>query len=294
MTMKKFLFALGMPFMLFGAVSLSSCSDSDGGGDGGSLETPKYEVFAAKYDITTPNSNYESIELTASGNYIVTEAVSMDQYEAPKRGKSSLLMTRSAQSRSGNNGVIFGKYTKISDTKFNLAGFGTIEVTMTGENAFDLNITTEQGAQVVLGANRDNQYESSSMTDKLCRSWAIFKVRVKAWENGKLVGEQTFSEDKFAEVFDDDEYPKNVVFTKSGTYVVFYNYDSLAVSTWCWENESKGVLRYSWDYEHLYDPYESGVVGVSFSGNQLVIVETYEDSEYGEKEEMSYYLKEIR
>lgn len=75
------------------------------------------------------------------------------------------------------------------------------------------------------------------------------------------------------------EAPQQVVFTKSGTYMVFYGNGTLAVSTWKWQDESKGTARYSWNYESIDDPDASGLINIGFADNQLVIKEYLIDGE---------------
>ena len=99
---------------------------------------------------------------------------------------------------------------------------------------------------------------------------------------------------------DEDDYPAGVIFTKSGSYIVLYKNEELAVSTWAWENYDTGLLRYSWNYEDLYDKYDSGNVKVGSRGTQLQVSESFSnrDSDYEEEDEgdvtMVYYLNEAK
>lgn len=303
--MKKYLLSFAVLGMLFAASTLTSCSDDDG--DGGNLDTPKFEAEAAKYDITTPGARYNSIELTASGNYIVTSD-QMNASYAPaannaveRKSITSIFNNPQPKSRAAFAGIIYGKYTKVADNEYYLEGFGTIKITSNGGNSFDLDITTTNGNKVVLGANRDNMYGESEMTNKLCRTWEMNKISIKAWYNGRQIFNKTYSKSQFDNIVIDgeeieiEEYPENVIFTKSGTYMVLYDDGTLAVSTWRWGNESKGVLNYSWDY-NWDDPDLSGNVTLSFAGNQLYIYEIDEETEDGEtyKTEFGYYLTEVK
>ena len=84
-------------------------------------------------------------------------------------------------------------------------------------------------------------------------------------------------EDVFGEVL-----PEEVVFTKAGTYMVSYDNQMLAVSTWAWENMSTGLLRYSWNYDDMYDEEMAGTAWVSFKNNDLYLNETYKETEDGD------------
>lgn len=75
--------AIYMAFAVFAVFAMASCSDDDGnngdggddtsggGSDGTEMESPRFESSAAKYTITDAGSPYTSVELTASGNYII-------------------------------------------------------------------------------------------------------------------------------------------------------------------------------------------------------------------------------
>lgn len=297
--MKKTISILAAFLFIFTTLSLTSCSDSDGGGN---FEEPKFEQDAARYEITSANSPYASIELTASGNYIIIEKNSSYAHSLSAKKKSFSFSKKEAKTRASSDGVIWGKYTKGANGEYILEGFGTIKVESKGDNAYDLDITKNNGSSVVVGANRDNKYSSSSKTDALCRSWGFDKIRAAFWLNGKKVYDETLNMKQIAGVTDEDspfyelkdDLPELVIFTKAGTYMVIYSGNELAISTWRWENESKGILRYSWDYDHLYDPEESGTVTTSFSGSSLLITEEYEDEEDGDvvRGKIDYYLKE--
>lgn len=324
--MKTFrLFGLLLTAVLL-SCNLASCSDDDDEGGKPNLETPAFESESAKYEITSAGSAYKSIELTASGNYIITEANSY--YAAPplavkKQNKRALLATKGtcflgngsrASRASSSNGIIYGKYEKVGEMEYNLIGFGTVKIESTASNALSLTITEEGDTPYTLTAARSNNTSSSEKTNALCRTWnmetiqIVYKVNGKTYFNetakmdpaslNKLVGKLSdfFDEPLTVEEFFDDELPEQVVFTKSGTYMVYYSSQSLAVSTWAWENESKGILRYSWNYEDIYDEYYSGTVDISFSGSTLKISESEIEEEDGDTYEgyVAYTLSEVK
>lgn len=284
-----------MMFMI--SAVMVSCSDKDGG----SLDNPKYEKDAARFTITSANSPYSSIELTASGNYLITEKDNQSSLlKMPSHSGSNDLTrgnmfnpVREVSTRDSYSGVIYGKYTINSNGDYVLEGFGTIKVQSNGGTSVDLEITTNSGQSIVVGANRDNMMTQSDMTNKLCRTWKFSKVHVMGWEEGKKIFDKTLSMEEYWEYDDDDvdfeDMPENVIFTKAGTYLVTYKNGTLAISTWRWDNEKEGILRYSWDYEHLDDEYESGTVQVNFDGNKLLIIEDDYDEEYDER----YYIEWI-
>ncbi len=294
MKFKKFLSAAFICLAVGGAfASCSSDDDNDGGNQ--TLATPKYEEDAALFNIDSKNCPYSSIELTAAGNYIVIPS-EMVNY-APEKLR---FITKAAASRSVS--IIEGKYTKIDDNTYDLEGFGTITVTMTGDTAASLDMSLDNGQNYTLRAERQTQYPDSKMTNNLCRTWKITHIQMIIKVNNHKMFDKKVSidhlEDLFKslaqadpdfdgeyddEDFDIDDYPEKVIFSKAGTYMVLYADNSLAVSTWGWDKESEGLLRYSWDYEHLYDPDYSGVVTIAFPGNNsMTLKESYVENENGE------------
>ena len=51
---------------------LTSCKSDDDDPMGAELSTPKYEKYAALYEVTDANSDIRSVEFTSAGNYIIT------------------------------------------------------------------------------------------------------------------------------------------------------------------------------------------------------------------------------
>ncbi|MBR1548861.1 MAG: hypothetical protein IJ637_09085 [Prevotella sp.] len=304
---------------------VTSCSNDSGGG---SLDTPALEEASALYRITDTNADYSSIEFTASGNYIITKNAASSY--APRRiaavGKRTFGfipqlagITRSSDDL-GDDGVIYGRYTKNGDT-YTLEGFGTITIVGGGSNAVELDITRNDGTKMSVGAQKQSQYSSSDKTNRLCRTWEFAKIRVRAsgggesydrtyndygdfikamWAMEGFDESDSYYETEYKEMM--AEKPEQVIFTKSGTYVVKYSNGTLAVSTWAWQDEAKGIARYSWSYDTLYSPDDSGELNVSFEGSQLVITENWLD-EYDEEEmaeygdisaTITYYMKEVK
>ena len=322
--MKKSFKLLAFVLVCMMSAFVASCgSDGDGDNGNGNLNTPKYESSSALYNITDAGSAYSSIEFTASGNYIIT--MKNGASSAPRRiatvkdKRVSFLPQIVGVTRSSGtyNGIIYGTYTKNGDT-YVLDGFGTITVNGGGSSAISLDITTTSGESITVGAQQEQQYSSSSMTNSLCRTWKLGKIRFYASAGGQTF-DQTYNswadyikamlimegldenDSRFQEAYKEgmQNAPEQVIFTKSGTYVVFYANEQLAVSTWKWQDENKGVARYSWDYAHIDDPKYSGVIYISFQGSQMVITEPMYDSEtYDGSEDITgsvyWYLTEVK
>lgn len=309
--------------VLFGmmtAFAVTSCSsDDDNDGGGGDLPTPKYESSSALYNVTDANSDYQSIEFTASGNYIIIKKIppkAPRRIAAMKKFQFGFLSQNVDMTRSTTYGnIIYGTYTKNDDT-YVLEGFGTIVVNGGSSSAISLDITTTGGKKVTVGAQRQQQYSSSSMNNRLCRTWNLGKIKIVETLNGKTIIDQSFNSyadfvkamlqaeglnpgDEWYEIEYKamvEEEPKQVIFTKSGTYMVFYANGALGVSTWKWTDESKGEARYSWDYSYFNNPDESGKIKISFNGSQLVVSEYLEEEEEGNQATFAiqYFLTEAK
>lgn len=265
-------------------IGITACSKDD---ENNSLATPEYESYAAKYDITTSGSPYSSIELTASGNYIITENGNNPSYSAVRttneEAKSfSFLSKKKHTTRTEFEGYKFGTYTVTGKNQYTLSGFGTLTIVEDGDNIYDLMIKCDNGQSITLGANRDNMYSSSEMTNNLCRTWSINKLHEQQWKDNQITLDETWEIGKY------DSDPIEVIFTKAGTYMVFYADGTLDVSTWKWENESKGIMRYSWNLDYIDDPEESGSVTITFGDNTCTAFE--EGFDFGYKWATTIYM----
>lgn len=131
------------------------------------LEAPKYESVSAKYNITSAGSDLKSIELTASGNYLIVKN-SNGTLRAPAAGKRNRWAAAARMvTRAGTdwyNNIIQGKFTKISDTEFRLEGYGTIIIIGSANDAVNLDITLANGSKVEVTAQRSTQMAESAMT----------------------------------------------------------------------------------------------------------------------------------
>lgn len=116
-------------------IGFAACSDDDNNPTAPNLGTPPYEAVSGKYNVTTPDSPYESIELGASGNYIVTlsggsYALSAQTAMQPGRSGNRLLANRTAQTRATQYGnLVYGTYTDLGNGRYQLEDFGTITLT---------------------------------------------------------------------------------------------------------------------------------------------------------------------
>lgn len=307
MKITKSIYAL---MMFAGILAFSACGSDD---DSYTFETPQYENISAKYTATSNASSINSLELTASGNYIIIKnnGYNINSSKVTRELANNILMNDAviATTRSASYGnIIYGKFTKIDENIYDLEGYGVVTITTTGEEAYKLFIELDNGTTISVGARKQEQYDTSAATDKLCRSWNIAKLGLKVVIQGrtfnKMVNadeldvlfhsfiewvcnqagynindipaeEREYLEQMVANLVDtyEEVKPLSMIFTKSGSYMVHYANAALGVSTWKWEDENAGLLRYSWNSNDIYDENLSGVVNVSYSGSMLLVAE---------------------
>lgn len=250
---------------------LTSCSDDDN--DDGStqqeitLDTPEYESVSAKYNIAS--GGISSIELTASGNYVVTMSGAAGVPSSLQQSNMMKSMFVKAGGTRANDGYIMGKFVKISDTEFILEGFGSIVIDGAADNAFSIQVTPSEGETYTLNAEKAANMSDSEMTKALCRTWNINTVTIKGTFNGKNFYEGDMPAAQYIQNWDglnkafnkliesitgepDDEplyepelTPEQIIFTKAGSYMIITDDDKLAVFDWEWADESKGTVNYS-------------------------------------------------
>ena len=323
--MKK---TLALFLALFTAMStLVSCKNSSDEPE--SLSTPVYEQHAAKFEVTTPSSEYKSIELTSSGNYIIV--LKGDVNYSPRRPQGilgamrhSVLLNGTMKTRAWFDDIVEGKYSIDENGDYILANYGRIRVEMEGDTVACITIIFPDGTEKVIRAAMRNQLPESTMTNNLCRTWNADKIGLAVKVNGEkfkserpaeqfnlLIKELnewlvktirnkypefTDDDDDFEfdedDLFDDEEMVKQIIFSKSGTYMVKYKNNSLALATWSWIDEKRGRLRYSWDYGDMYDDDAAGLVNVSFEDNGMVIREVLmDDYDDGDLEDFPFDIQ---
>ena len=315
-------------FVMIGLMTVVACGSDDDDNGGGKwqafgnfsdadVDAPEYADVAAFYDITSPNSDIKSLELTESGRYIIT----LKDYATARASKDIqiksrfLCMFRKAMTRNTTYGnIIEGKYTKKGDGTFELEGYGTVTITGSSDNALSIEITAKDGTKrPTLTAQRKNQLPESEATAKICRTWNLSSMRFIVEIDDKLVydgeykinelykfGADMYNAEKkyygYNSSVNDEQYiiqgyessmrmlmdklmGSTITFAKTGTYLVTYNNNTLAIATWSWVDEKKGFVRYSRNYEDMNDKDEAGTALLGFRGSQLAIQEDMIDQE---------------
>lgn len=308
------------------SLSLASCSDDDD--DDNNNSTPAaYETYAAKYQMTSNQSPYSSVEFTESGNYIIilnnapaTNAKLMSpsvtstiRKAALTNGFAGKLLRKAATRSQVYSPILYGTYTVDADGTYILDGYGKVKVVQDGSgNSVSLEFTPESGETFTYTASKMNRDLNSNNTNRLCRTWDLASVQYIIRYNGQeLVNLSAENMPKLYEKLmkwaedNDEEYDpsdweseeiidvKQVIFTKTGTYMVKYSNDELAISTWRWIDSNENKLQYSWDNDFDND-YNDGYVNINYKGSQLVIDETTKDEEESFEESFFYYFNEAK
>ena len=286
--MKKIKLLVIAAAMMLTAAGFTACSDDNEGGIGNiNLPTPQYEQVSGKYEITSAGSPYESIELGASGSYIVTR--NYGGYSlAPKAGgktRMALLAKRSGTTRSTEyGGVIYGTFTALGGNEYALEGFGTIKLEYTGNDVTGIEVTTN-GSTTAYTAEKAPTMGDDNITSALCRTWKVEKVRDVYFdkETGKE-SDVTVTPENPGEFGGD--MGSEVMFSKSGTYLISRLDGSLDMAEWKWKDRGAGQLYYAWDGYWTGD-----YATITFDGNRAVVHDKWED-EYGRDESWTYLVAE--
>lgn len=281
--------------MMFTAAGFTACSDDDNGGGAPDLGTPQYEDVSGKYEITTSGSPYESIELGASGNYIVTLNYGGGYYAAASQTVTSRAATgrhksllgggkADAETRATQYGnVVYGTFTSLGGNEYALEGFGTIKLDYTGGDVTGIEITTQDGQTTQYNAEKQPTMGGDDMTNAVCRTWRIEKI------HGIYIDKETGDREDYTVTRDNPgEYgydmPMEVMWSKSGTYLVSYRDGSIGLAEWKWRNKGAGQMYYAWDGEWTGD-----YCTITFEGNKAVIHDKWED-EYESEESWTYMV----
>jgi len=200
-------------------------------------ETLEKETISAKW-IVDGTSDYESFEFNKSGNYIVVE----------------ITTTKSTNDQI----VLFGTYEIIDNKTVVLPDFGTIKISEINDNSisFSILLTRNPNNEIIINASRQEEMESSTRTDLLCRTWEMVTV------NGEDVA--------------GTDMELTVLFSAAGTYFVSYtnpeDENDGGLAQWKWKDEAETKLLYSWDEIPVWD--EADIVEISeLTSNTLKVIE---------------------
>ena len=157
-----------------------------------------------------------------------------------------------------------------------------------------LEITRANGYPQVIQTRWDDLYKNDLASQSLCRSWEFEKIVIDFTKsningsNSKVVKKEFTSCRQFYQwIFDEMmngkkpsdlgwdfaldfedyyEIPVQTIFTRSGTYIVFYDDGTATINNWVWAEHEPPykTIHYSHDLNNLYSEYESGEVTHSY------------------------------
>lgn len=276
--------------------TMTSCGDDDK-----EINPVPVPVITAdtnvRYLITDDVSDFEAVEFTDKGTFIITMYCDGSSKNAQMSKKRMAQQDEDAHSA----GILAftGKYVR-QDNVYTLQDYGTITV------VFDANGTAEKlviketasGTSFTLGVKAQTASAMSSATEKICKEWVLDSLEYTYTDkstNETLSGRGTIAQLK--ELFPEDfsEYnPVSITATANGTYLVEYVEEGFAIAKWRWTDDSQNVFQYCWEYdgdETFWDNEDgTGVVTVSYQNDQLVLFEAWEGED--SKDTTKYWLSE--
>ncbi len=274
--MKKLFFIATVLVMT--AFSMTSCSSSDDDGGGEStFTTPAMAADAIKLDDFSTNT-IESIEITASGNYLAYLSYNY-----------LLNSTEAAQKSLAVNYVsISGKVTK-KDNVYTLENLGTLTITKGTGNTVNYELNALNGTSSTGTADNDTETVTDQTTINLCRTWSVYSTSFRYEEftpdgEAKTPVGATFKHGNLQEMAEwlyknhsvdiREELGRlkaieNVIFTPNSFAINFT--EDCYQADWEWENKAKGLFEYNWCSIDMYTNFDSGLATVTFSGNYAVL-----------------------
>lgn len=283
---KNFKYAI---IVLAGCMSagLTACSSDDEPefGEGelwvGDATTPAYVSDAAVYSVNSGvQCPFKSIELTESGDYIVTPSAasySMADSRSESAAKHGIFRKHKApKSRTdlSTSGYTYGTYTKNTDGSYNLKGLGT----MTYSNG-TIELSLTDGTNYIAGATKDMpSLAANDLNLRFCRTWKVTGAVVDIYDkNGRKLDSWIFSEAEIQE-----EYVKYILVSRCGSYVSIDWDETIDDNgSWSWINTSE--QRFEWVDEFG----DTGTNQVLFNGNKAMFRDSWTD--YDE----DYFKQEI-
>ena len=126
---------------------------------------------------------------------------------------------------------------------------------------------------------------NDDITNAFCRTWKIERIRDVYYdkETGKTDDITVTPENPGEEGYD---MPVEVLWSKSGTYLISYLDNSIGLAEWKWRDRSKGTMYYAWDGDWTGD-----YATITFDGNRAVVHDKWED-DYGRDESWTYMVAE--
>ncbi len=268
--MKKTLFLLTLSALC--CLGFTACS-SDDDVEPIVLEDPAFVDDAmlltfndAVYEDANSECEVKSIELTESGNFLVT----MKQ------------KTTRAEADDAEQTYVFGSFTKDGDN-VDLQNWGSLIFVRNGSVLESVRVRTLSGAEF-MAANVEWASTSTTTTANLARTWAINSSEIKLYTEDRdvrAVGKEftdgcnlhsisAFIREhaQLNDSFTTDHKVTNLVFTRRGSLFIIYANGRKDIGTWRWLNESEGILTYAWADPSMGTSFTNGEAVVAFPSTE--------------------------
>jgi len=242
-------------------LSFTACSSSDDDGVNTDAtpyqyQTPKNKAAEGKFVFDVNNSKYNG---KASASF---DAFKTANLKFPKKASEVKAFTRGEAPQEYD--YIIGEYEKKGNVYTIKVGgqvWGTVEITGPSNGKYTIKITTtkteNKDMEVNAQAEKAKPIETSSDTDKLCRTWKPIGLRLLVLEEGKTGGKgfKSIEECSFKAVkkaaedegctidedFDDGYLMTAVSFNNAGDLIVKFNEEENSyVAQWSWRDQAVG------------------------------------------------------
>lgn len=244
----------------------------------GSLGAAKYESDAALFEITTEDTDLSSIELTASGNYIVMFAnnnyMNMPARKDLRVRNNPFARKKATRESDDYSNGLFGEFKKLSENKYDLDGFGIVEL-LSGNK---IRISGSDDFNATYDVIKKSNIPSNELNDRFCRTWYVKKVTFEQYVNGKLEERYVISDIKELQ----EEYVKYAVMTKAGTFIqVDWDNEFDSDGVWKWHDEKNQIYSYK-----FYEDDDWGYEQVAFKNSEANFIYKETESYQGQKIEV--------
>lgn len=265
----------------------SACSNNEDEDDGdnplmsGQLNDAPYKNEAVKYYILNNDTDIESIELTASGNYIVLYADDQVSNSGTSfiAKKTGIFHTNTAQinSRSFNQELSrYGDFIKKEDNTYELTNFGNIKIISDNQ----LEIKINDGETIISEVRKETAITENTLNNRLNHTWKVSSATIQYINaDGKIVKTDHFTTPSELQ----EETVQAVLVTNHGSFYQIEWDNSIAdYGLWQWSDTDNQIFKYTWTDEDATEE-EGGFVQVTFKDDTATFHESSTEylDEYG-------------
>lgn len=253
------------------------------------LKTPAYAEQASSLTIADAKAPYKYIEFTESGRAVLQLNVNPEVKTRDVVDIVSYIAGTFAWD--GNKYTIYGPDKKV---------ICTVQTAKLG-NKVSIRIEMPDGT-VFEGEGTVATKASSDATNTISRSWKVTETvltyEAEATGGKKFTGCNlneilAYAQRKgtFNETLSTNKVVTEIVFTRSGSFFIFYANEENDYGTWNWQDATKGTLSYRWREANMGNKFESGVATFDVRKGQYCLT-LKADTDAGDKVSMTCYLAE--